>query len=57
MVERLPKLRGFLDATLPEYIPVRGSSKELEPRNELVNDVLAGIKKATMSVRLTWVEY
>ncbi|KXH40924.1 L-lysine 2,3-aminomutase [Colletotrichum simmondsii] len=53
MVERLPKLRGFLDATLPEYIPVRGSSSEMEPRNELVNDVLAGIKKATMSVRLT----
>ncbi|KAK1513180.1 L-lysine 2,3-aminomutase [Colletotrichum tamarilloi] len=53
MVERLPKLRGFLDATLPDYIPVRGSSSEMEPRNELVNDVLAGIKKATMSVRLT----
>ncbi|KXH67010.1 L-lysine 2,3-aminomutase [Colletotrichum salicis] len=53
MVGRLPKLRGFLDATLPEYIPVRGPSSEMEPRNELVNDVLAGIKKATMSVRLT----
>ncbi|OHE93658.1 L-lysine 2,3-aminomutase [Colletotrichum orchidophilum] len=53
MVERLPKLRGFLDATLPEYIPVRGSSSEMESRNELVNDIFAGIKKATMSVRLT----
>ncbi|KZL81021.1 l-lysine -aminomutase [Colletotrichum incanum] len=53
MVERPSKLRGFLNATLPENVPVRGFSEKMEPREELVNDVLAGIQEATMSVRLT----
>ncbi|GKT55323.1 KamA family protein [Colletotrichum tofieldiae] len=53
MVERPSRLREFLNATLPENVTVRGSSEQKEPREKLVNDVLAGIKEATMSIRLT----
>lgn len=53
MVERLPKLQGFLKAVLPEYIPLRGFDEEMEPREHLIQDVFAGVKEATMSIRLT----
>ncbi|OAA68611.1 L-lysine-aminomutase [Niveomyces insectorum RCEF 264] len=47
------KLISFLEAVLPDRVPFDEAGTEMQTRDELVADVLDGIKAATMSTRIT----
>ncbi|EPE04863.1 kama family protein [Ophiostoma piceae UAMH 11346] len=47
------KLARFLEAVLPDHVPMDDGSGTLQSRDDLITDVLDGIKAATMSTRMT----
>ncbi|KAB5580462.1 hypothetical protein GE09DRAFT_1212913 [Coniochaeta sp. 2T2.1] len=47
------KLVRFLNAVLPDYVPLESSDSALQSRDELIKDVLDGVTAATMAIRIT----
>ncbi|KAI1104155.1 kama family protein [Jackrogersella minutella] len=46
------KLIDFLYATLPEMVPSSQASEDLQSRDQFVGDILSGMKKSSMSLRI-----
>ncbi|KAB5563588.1 hypothetical protein GE09DRAFT_960734 [Coniochaeta sp. 2T2.1] len=52
-VQGTPKLVRFLNAVLPDHVPLESSDSALQSRDELIKDVLDGVTAATMAIRIT----
>jgi lysine 2,3-aminomutase len=53
MVDNTQQLFRFLQAVLPEEVPLDEPSAGMQTRDDFIQDVVEGIKAATMSVRMT----
>ena len=53
MIQGTAKLEAFLSAVLPEVVPFDSDGSTSQSRQDLIADVLDGVKTATMAVRLT----
>ncbi|KAI1419443.1 L-lysine-aminomutase [Xylaria sp. FL1777] len=53
IVERKEKLLEILDVVVPEKIPRAVGIGDMQSRHEFAGDVVTGMKRSTMSVRLT----
>ncbi|KAK4151076.1 hypothetical protein C8A00DRAFT_36310 [Chaetomidium leptoderma] len=53
LVDNTQQLFRFLQAVLPEEVPLDKPGVEMQTRDDFIQDVVEGIKAATMSVRMT----
>ncbi|KAK5654966.1 hypothetical protein OQA88_6724 [Cercophora sp. LCS_1] len=52
-VQTSDKLKRFLDAVIPDHVPLDKSGTQTMSREEFVQDVMDGVAAATMSIRMT----
>ncbi|KAL2269784.1 hypothetical protein VTJ83DRAFT_1968 [Remersonia thermophila] len=57
MVDNKPQLLSFLRATVPDEVPLEKDGSRTQTRDEYIEDVFAGITAATMSVRMTRIDW
>lgn len=52
VIETKDKLFKFLDAVLPDELLCYGSSTEMQSKDHFMADILKGLEKSAMSVRV-----
>lgn len=52
-VQGTSKLAKFLNAVLPQHVPLDHSGSRTQTGEELIEDVLDGVTAATMAIRIT----
>ena len=52
-VQGTGKLLKFLQAVVPEQVPLDQSTSQMQTREEFIRDVLDGVSAATMAIRMT----
>lgn len=52
-VQGTAKLLRFLQAVVPDLVPLDRSRTQMQTRDEFIKDVLDGVTAATMAIRMT----